>query len=149
MKKGFGIIATVLLCIVLVSIPVSLYGWEWTFPVHVPEGTIKGIIHLGDGQDWQFVGVKYEKDLWSSGHAAWATGPDQVTKIIHPDPNVNPAIKNWMRRNKVNWAITYFSEDGVITEFWVTRYNYSNLPDTDEYRNKADAYSTLYYNGAV
>jgi hypothetical protein len=94
------------------------------------------------------VGVKHEKDLWSAGHAAWAVGPYHVTKIIHPDPNVNPAIKNWMRRNKVDWAITYLTEGGVITEFLVTRYNNDVLPDTDEYRNDTDAYSTLYYNGA-
>jgi hypothetical protein len=149
MKKNFEVVTVVLLCIVSVSIPVHLYGQEWTFPQYIPKDAVLGIIHLGEGRDWNFVGVKWEKDLWSAGHAAWAIGPEMITKVIHPDPDVNPAIKNWMRRNNVDWAITYLTKNGRIDEFVVIRYNYSGFPDTDEYRNKTDAYSTLYYNGAI
>ncbi|GHV04566.1 hypothetical protein FACS189485_10260 [Spirochaetia bacterium] len=105
-------------------------------PEYFPEGAVKGTVHLGD-VDWQFVGVKYQKDLWSAGHAAWAVGPDDVIEVIHPDPNVNPAIVRWMKQNNVDWAITYLSEDGYINKFWVTRANLGGA-----------TYSTLYYDGA-
>jgi hypothetical protein len=142
---------------VLASIPQRLYGWDWRFPECVEDGWVKGTIHLN--VDWDvpengilnfrgdvdFVGVKWEDDLWSAGHAAWGTGPRVVIAIKHPDSNVPLAIKNWMRRNKVNWAIMYHFSD--ITRIIVIRYNYTSLPDTDEYRNKNDAYSTLIYEG--
>jgi hypothetical protein len=161
MKKGFEVLTFVLLCTVLVSIPVGLYGWEWKQPKYVPQGAVKGtisfsedvawefvgkgIIPFNKGQDVDFVGVKLEKDLWDAGYSAWMGGPDKITAIKHPDPNVPSDIKNWMRRNKVNWAIMYLTDGSHITEFAVIRYNYTNLPDTDEYRNRTDAYTTLSY----
>jgi hypothetical protein len=160
MKKGFEMVTVVLLCIVSVSIPVRLYGWEWEQPRWVPQGAVKGtirfsedvewefvgkgIIHFSEGEDVDFVGVKLEKDLWDGGYSAWMRGPDQVTGIKHPDPNVPSAIKNWMQRNQANWAIMRLG-DGHIEEFAVIRYNHIHLPDTDEYRNKIDAYTTLCY----
>ena len=160
MKKYFEVIAGVMLCAVLMGIPVRLYGWEWEQPRWVPQGAVKGtirfsegvdwefvgkgIIHFSEGEDVNFVGVKLEKDLWDGGYSAWMRGPHQVTAIKHPDPNVPLAIKNWMRRNKVNWAIMRTGNGGIL-EFAVIRYNYTNFPDTDEYRNRTDAYTTLCY----
>jgi hypothetical protein len=151
MKKHFEVVTVLLLCIVFAGIPVSLYGddiWDMYNPEFFPAGAVKGTIPIGEGQIWKFVGVKREEYLFDAGYAPWGIGPSQVTKIIHPDPNVLPAIKNWMRRNKVDWAITFLTDDsGYIDKFWVTRYN-NSFSDTDEYRNRADAYSTLYYNTA-
>jgi hypothetical protein len=162
MKKYFEVVAVVMLYTVLVSIPMRLYGWEWEEPRWVPQGAVKGTIYFSEDVDWEFVGkgtihysegkdmnlvgVKLEKDLWDGGYSAWMRGPDQVTAIKHPDPNVPGVIKNWMQRNKVNWAIIPLNYGGrYIDEFAVIRYNYTNFPDTDEYRNRTDAYTTLCY----
>lgn len=135
MKKRFGVVTIVLLFVAFANFPVLLHGWDLQRPQYFPEGAVKGTIRLWD-VDWQFVGVKYERDLWSAGAAAWRVGPSDVIEIIHPDPNVNPAIVRWMKQNNVDWAITYFvNEYGDLDSFWVTR------------ANGDDTYSTLYYNG--
>jgi hypothetical protein len=81
-----------------------------------------------------FVGVKNynDIDLWSAGHSAWAVGPDMSINIIHPDPNVNPAIVSWMKQNNVKLATTAVSNQDF--DFIVIR------------ENRGD-YSTLYYIG--
>ncbi|GHV53817.1 hypothetical protein AGMMS49579_13260 [Spirochaetia bacterium] len=111
-------------------------------PRGFPEGAVKGTIHLGEDDDRQFVGVKREEDLWSAGHAAWGEGPNEVIGIIHPDPNVNPAIVRWMNQNDVGWAITRYrdGETGMIN-YWITRANGWNT-------SKDGTYSTLFYDGA-
>jgi hypothetical protein len=149
------------MAIALCVVPVLAHGQEtltWSNPKYwEPDKMVRGSIYLeagtAIGEDyktsksgyWDFVGVKDANDLWDAGYSAWAVGPDMVTKILHPDPNVSPAIKDWMRKNKVNFAVTSIREGEYY--FWGTRYNHTDSFDTDEYRNRNDAYSTLYYDG--
>jgi hypothetical protein len=132
MKKRFGAAAALALCAAFASVPVLLHGWEWDFPRSVPEGAVKGTIHLGEGYDIPFVGITYLSDMTKACHAAWAFYPWEVVKIINPDPNVNPAITKWMKQNKVTYAITPVR--GPDFDFIVIRDN-------------GGTYSTLYYTG--
>jgi hypothetical protein len=139
MNKRFGAAAVIALYAVFATVQL-VHGQDelkWAFSEWRKwwdsEKMVRGSVYFEVGVYRDFVGIKHDddQDLWNAAHLVWMGGPAKVVNIIHPDPNVDPAIVRWMKQNGVNKATT--PVNGRDFRFIVIR------------DNGDGTYSTLYY----